>query len=185
MNLETLEGLTSNESCQNLQALASTVSAPCVIVEIGAFRGRTAIWMASQSSVPVYTIDPWDLGANDGKHAFYDPSHKEAFYRQVAESGFSDRIIPIQGFSADIAIGWDIPIGLLHIDGWHDTQAITEDVTLWSSHLVPGGTIVIDDYGNKKCPDVKPYVDNVMRKDTAWTSWKFSWQAQATKREVL
>lgn len=187
MNLEDLEGLTSDASCRSLQRLAAEVEPPCVVVEIGSFRGRTAIWMASQAKVLVYAIDPWDLGSKDGGHKFYDSSHRLAFDRQVADSGFADRIVPIADFSARVAKRWNMPIGLLHIDGWHDTVAISQDVTLWSKHLVSGGTIVIDDYGNKKCPDVKRYVDGVMRKDPLWrswelgSSWELGWQAQAVK----
>ena len=182
MNLEDLDGLTDNESCRNLQTLAATVADPAVIVEVGAFRGRTAIWMASQASVPVYAVDPWDLGTNDGGHRFYDPAHREAFDRQVAASGYADRIHPIQAFSTDVAASWTLPVGLLHIDGWHDLEAITEDVEAWGPHVVSGGTVVIDDYGNQKCPDVRRYVDEVMRHDRRWRTWKFGWQAQAVRK---
>lgn len=37
-------------------------------------------------------------------------------------------------------------IAVLHIDGNHDFDAVTQDVALWLPHLVPGGWLILDDY---------------------------------------
>jgi len=37
-------------------------------------------------------------------------------------------------------------IAVLHIDGNHDEAAVETDFRLWSSHVVPGGWIIFDDY---------------------------------------
>lgn len=37
-------------------------------------------------------------------------------------------------------------IGLLHIDGNHDYNAVLQDVSLWSPYLAPGGWLILDDY---------------------------------------
>ena len=37
-------------------------------------------------------------------------------------------------------------IALVHIDGNHDFDHVSEDDALWSRHLVPGGWLVLDDY---------------------------------------
>jgi hypothetical protein len=37
-------------------------------------------------------------------------------------------------------------ISILHIDGNHDENAVSEDFSLWSPHVVPGGWIIFDDY---------------------------------------
>ena len=47
-------------------------------------------------------------------------------------------------------------IALLHIDGNHSYEAARADIEAWSSHVVPGGWIVIDDY-------VWPYGDGPER----------------------
>ena len=41
---------------------------------------------------------------------------------------------------------WNIPIGLLWIDGDHRYNYIKIDIELWAKHVISGGKIIFHDY---------------------------------------
>lgn len=55
------------------------------------------------------------------------------------------------------------------IDGDHSTAGVAADFEAYGPLVRPGGLIVFDDYGSEHWPGIKPYVDEVVRKDPNWT----------------
>lgn len=141
------DGMTHPDECLLLMGLASEVPAG-VIVEIGSYRGRSTIALATGSfrghGVPVYAIEPHEefhgpLGGHFG------PDDKSAFEENVARSPYSRLIHLISATSQNAAQTWNEEIGLLWIDGDHRYDAVKRDFDLWSPFLRDDGRIAFDD----------------------------------------
>jgi len=52
----------------------------------------------------------------------------------------------------------------IHVDGDHSFAGATHDMEIGLIVLQPGGTMVIDDYDNIQCPEVRPAVDAFAKK---------------------
>lgn len=158
-----IRGLTSETTLNSLRALAAT---GCdTIVEIGTYRGRSAIAMAEAAAAAhVWTIDPWDLTGNpDGRHGYADRNARREFDANVERAGVGDRITHIQAFSTDVARDWPTftwsPIDLLYIDGDHSEAAVRADFEAWRPHLAPEAWVVFDDLDTPKNPGVRRAIE--------------------------
>lgn len=146
--LPRLEGLISDECASRLMQLAGEVTEG-VIVEIGAFKGKSscALGLGANPNTLVFSIDPWDLHGNVyGKHGFTDPAVRETWAAQIAMCGLTGKVTPIRGFSYEVAKRWAEPIGMLFIDGGHTYREVKRDWEAFSRHVLPGATVVFDDY---------------------------------------
>ncbi len=126
-----------------------------VIVEIGSFKGKSTIWLASASKKVgrelVYAIDN-HLGSPEhrpgGKYASHMPPEgttEFVFRSNIREAGIEDWVKPIIGTSLDTLRSWDYPIRLLFIDGDHSYQAARGDFLGWEKYVVAGGLIAFHD----------------------------------------
>lgn len=118
-----------------------------VIVEIGSFRGKSAVALAhgvADTDRPVYCIDPHEpfTGVLGGR---FGPEDRAAFYRSMLETGAYRQVRLINLPAAQVAEGWHEPIGLLFIDGDHRYEAVREDFERWYPHVLAGGVIAFDD----------------------------------------
>jgi hypothetical protein len=145
------------------------------VVEIGSLYGkssyvlnRLAAWCGIGATI---CIDPWNLGLSVQTDA---PIHiqeaSSGWDWDLVQQGFlvamlanvsapfnylratsadahelytSSRSISSREFGETSITG---SISILHIDGNHDEDAVAEDFSLWSPHVVPGGWIIFDDY---------------------------------------
>lgn len=147
-------------SWQKAQILAALVigTRPKVIVEIGVWGGKSLIPMAiaQQACVPggkCYAIDPWKAEesvagqlneadkqwwAEQGKHEY---AYSEFIrYRRIAQ--LEDVIVIQRAPSNDVPVPPEI--GILHCDGNHGVQAMT-DIDRFAPAVVAGGFVILDD----------------------------------------
>jgi len=128
-----------------------------VVVEIGAYKGKSTCFIAEGLKGPssrLYSVDTW---FNDGGMRQPRMDTFPDFLRNV--SSWSDKIIPLRGFSADIRKTWPFErkIDFLWIDGDHAYAGVKKDIEDWLP-LVRGGCFVcFHDY--REYPDVKRAVD--------------------------
>ena len=146
-----VEGQISALQCEVLFELASQVSSGC-IVEIGSFRGRSAVALGlgslANGRAPVYAIDPHEpftgiLGATFG------PQDRTAFFKNMLRTGVSEVVRLINLPAETVSKGWDKPIALLWIDGDHRYEAVKKDFECWEPFVVAGGMIAFDDSINR------------------------------------
>src|SRR5690606_16235375 len=142
-HLYRLRTLSPIVSLETLYRLAALVPSDEAIVELGTFRGASAVWMAAGAraglGAHVWTIDPHDLpghrtttGRSPGTIRYEDPAIRQDAERQIAESGFGDGVTMIRGFSVEEAGRWTGPkVGLLFIDGDHREHAARKDFRSW------------------------------------------------------
>jgi glycosyltransferase involved in cell wall biosynthesis len=117
------------------------------IVEIGSFRGKSAVALATgamQSSAAVFCVDPHVefTGVYGGR---FGPQDRGAFYQVMLETKLFEKVALINLPSREAARGWCRPIGLLFIDGDHSLRGVTGDFEAWEPHLCLGGIIAFDD----------------------------------------
>ncbi len=121
------------------------------IVEIGSFRGRSTVVLASAAAegVEIVAIDP-HAGNDRGPQeidGFADAASEdhEVFNANLARAGVADRVRHVRAFS-DAAHG-DVadPIDVLYIDGAHRYAPARQDIVEWGRRVGPGGTMLIHD----------------------------------------
>ncbi|MBI5087773.1 MAG: class I SAM-dependent methyltransferase, partial [Actinobacteria bacterium] len=121
------------------------------IVEIGSFRGRSTIVLASAAAdgVDVIAVDPHagnDRGPNEiaGFAAEAEDDH-EVFLANLATAGVADRVRHVRAFSDAAHEQIDGEVALLYIDGAHRYAPARADVRDWGARVAPRGTMLIHD----------------------------------------
>lgn len=128
--------------------LASRLPAGAVIVEIGSYKGKSTIWLASgisnQPESLVYAIDP-HKGSSERKGEYGKINTLPEFMNNVKKAGLGNFVQPIACESEKAAKSFDKKIDLLFIDGSHTFEAAKNDFVLWSQRLKPDGWVVMHD----------------------------------------
>ena len=121
------------------------------IVEIGSFRGRSTIVLASAAGegVEVVAIDPH--AGNDRGPQEIDGYEDEAtedhlvFNANLAHAGVGDRVRHVRAFSDAAHDMVDGLIDVLYIDGAHRYAPARTDIAEWGARVRGGGTMLIHD----------------------------------------
>lgn len=121
------------------------------IVEIGSFRGRSTIVLATAAAptVEVIAIDPHagnDRGPQEivGFEAAAADDHA-VFNRNLATAGVSGRVRHVRAFSDRAHDQVDSPIDVLYVDGAHRYGPARADIRDWGRRVRPGGAMLIHD----------------------------------------
>ena len=146
-----VDGWMSPDQAKRLYDAAAATRPGDVIVEIGSFRGRSTIVMASAApdGVPVVAIDPHagnDRGPQEleGFAAEAATDH-DIFNANLAVAGVSGRVRHVRKFS-DAAHGEvQGSVAVLYIDGAHRFDPARNDIHVWGRRVTPGGTMLIHD----------------------------------------
>jgi hypothetical protein len=127
------EGMIGDLEAVLLSRLASEVEEGC-IVEIGSWRGMSTIALARGARVPVYAIEPHEhfVGVLGG---VFGPDDRRAFFENLLEAGVVEQVRLVNLSSEVVTPGWQLPVGLLWIDGDHRYEAVKRDFTCWEPHL--------------------------------------------------
>lgn len=118
------------------------------IVEIGSWKGRSTIWIASGSkaggSATVYAIDP-HVGSEEHHRLYGDVDTLDDFRNNIAKAGLSDLVVPIIAASTDAAASVEGEVAMLFVDGAHDYESVRADFEAWAPKLAPGGFVAFHD----------------------------------------
>jgi hypothetical protein len=142
---------------------AATRRDPITIVEIGVWKGGSAITMAEtirQAGIDgvVICVDTW-LGSFEHwvdnqqfpslaiDHGY--PSLNRTFMANIRDAGLVDYVLPfpLDSLNASIAL-WKFGVkpDVIHLDGGHDYPIVKADIHAWWERLNPGGLLIGDDY---------------------------------------
>ncbi len=146
-----VEGWMTRAQAVRLWDRASQLGAGDVIVEIGSFRGRSAIVLASGSpdGVEVVTIDPHggtDRGPQQiqGFEEEGEADHR-AYVANLAAAGVTAKVRHLRLPSHEALREVPAPVALLYIDGAHRYAPALTDIREWGAKVAPGGTLLIHD----------------------------------------
>jgi predicted O-methyltransferase YrrM len=149
--IEGVEGWLSEGQAARLHRAAEGLAPGARIVEIGSYRGRSAIVFAHAAGegVEVVAIDPHagnDRGPQqiDGTAAEGNADH-EAFRANLERAGAAGRVrhvrLPSQAALPEVEGAVDV----LYVDGAHRYGPASADIVRWGDRVRPGGTMLIHD----------------------------------------
>ena len=145
--LNSITGQINNEELFTLYSTALKLNDRAVIVEIGSYRGKSAIALglaAKQIAARVYCIDPHEefIGVAGGVFGPVDLKEKIA---HIYSFDLGDVIFPVCLSSFEVGKIWSKPIDLLWIDGDHSYKGVSTDFNLFSAHVKKDGIIIFHD----------------------------------------
>lgn len=155
----TVKGFLAPEEGEALYqaALAAAVRGPCL--EIGAYCGRSALYLGSAcASVGgvLFSLDH-HRGSEENQPGWewHDPTLWDedagsldtlpSFRRTLRAAGLEDHVIALVGPSKVIAKVWQTPLSMLFIDGGHGQAIAWSDYRGWTPHIRSGGLLAIHD----------------------------------------
>jgi len=146
-----VEGWMSEDQARRLWDRAVALRPPARVVEIGSYRGRSAIVLAqaAASGVEVVAIDP-HAGNDRGPQQITGPAEEgqrdhEAFLANLAAAGVGDRVRHVRLASSEANDAVEGDVDLLYIDGAHRYGPALDDVRRWGARVRDGGTLLIHD----------------------------------------
>ncbi len=132
-----------------LALLAAATPARGTIVEIGSFKGKSTVGLATiaarYGTGPVVAMDPHTAPSATDPDLEGQASSWEDFTASLRRAGVAEVVEAHRAFSRDVAAGWSRPIRLLWIDGDHTYAGAREDLDLYLPHVVPGGIVALHD----------------------------------------
>jgi hypothetical protein len=146
-----VEGWMTDGQARRLWSRAGELRAPSQILEIGSYRGRSAIVLASAAAagVEVIAVDPhagndrgpqqWEGTAEDGQ------SDNEAFWGNLRRAGVADRVRHVRRPSQEAFDEVPGELDLLYVDGAHRYKPARADIHGWGMRVRDGGTMLVHD----------------------------------------
>jgi hypothetical protein len=149
-----VEGFFSVREALAVQEAVKQLPAGAVVAELGSFRGRSAVAIASvlPAGGVLHCVDTFEgalLKPGEARPPMEEVvrRNREAFERNIATFGLQDRIRlhAITTTAAAQAIAAE-SLDLLFIDAGHQYEDVREDLANWYPKLKPGGWLFCDDY---------------------------------------
>jgi MMP 1-O-methyltransferase len=146
-----------------LRALAARAARSSLgpLVEIGAYLGRSTLYLAAGIADAAVVARLWSVDHHSGSEEMqrgwpaHDPSLVDPatgameslprWRRAVTGAGATDLVVGVIGDSAAVAADWSTPLSLVFIDGGHAPEVCRADYLGWAPRLAPGGLLVFHD----------------------------------------
>lgn len=166
-----IESAIEHDEAKMLYRYAASEAPEGLAVEIGAWKGRSAILMALAGRL-VVSVDRF------GSYRTLAGSSLTVqigvFNANVLSAGVSERVRTITGESSGVGEAWVelgaagyyppyMPIGLLFVDGDHRLEGVRADWLAWKSNVPPGGIVAWHDYCLRSA-GVKQAVDEAIER---------------------
>lgn len=143
-----IHGWLHNIEGKLLYKLAGKCPENGVIVEIGSWKGKSTVWLASgaiKSNSKVYAIDPHNGNSSEIKEEYGEIDTYDTFIENITKAKLLEQITPIRKTSEEAIRNFDKEIDLLFIDGDHNYDEVKNDFDLWFPKLRNGGVIAFHD----------------------------------------
>ena len=154
-----VKGFMPEDEGRRLYDIAKEASCfgPCL--EIGSYCGKSALYLGlgcKESAGILFSIDH-HRGSEEQQpgQEYHDPELFDnnsgrvdtfRFLRKSLEMALlEETVVPIVSTSAVTARMWATPLSLVFIDGSHAFESALIDYRSWSSHIMPGGYLLMHD----------------------------------------
>ena len=146
-----VEGWMTDAQARRLWDRAAALRAPARVVEIGSYRGRSAIVLARAAAegVEVVAIDP-HAGNDRGPQqiegsAEAGQSDHDAFVANLERAAVAERVrhVRLPSSAAHERVAGEIDV--LYVDGAHRYSPARDDIRDWGARVRDGGTLLIHD----------------------------------------
>ncbi len=132
---------------------------PSVLVEIGAWCGKSTVYLgtaAEATGATVFSVDH-HRGSEENQAGWehhdadlVDPREGRLdtlphWRRTIAGAGLERVVVGVVGDSEVVADAWRTPVALCFIDGGHGAEPAWTDYRGWSPRVRPGGWLAIHD----------------------------------------
>jgi predicted O-methyltransferase YrrM len=143
-----VEGWLTEAQARRLFAAAAGVAPGGRVVEIGSFRGRSAIVLAG-AGAEVVCIDP-HAGSDRGPQEIAADADRgaadaRAFASNLARAGVAERVTHVRAFSGAALDAVPGPIDVLFVDGAHRFGPARDDIVRWGDRVRAGGRMLVHD----------------------------------------
>lgn len=162
-------GFLGDNEARFLATLAACTPADGLIVEIGSFKGRSTVLLASVAAHyglgrivaidPHTSPSPTDPGLPTGTSSF------EEFSAALRSANLEEQVEVHRTFSREVAKGWNRPIRLLWIDGEHTYKGAKGDFDMFFPFLASGGVVALHDALHAFEGPIRVFVEEVLRSD--------------------
>ena len=148
---EGVEGWLTRDQAQRLWDAATRVPPAGMVVEIGSFRGRSAIVMASAlaDGARLVAIDPHAGGDRGPQEIEAEAGRGEddnrAFDANLRAAGVESRVEHVRQMSSHAYAAVDDAIDVLYVDGAHRFAPARDDIVGWGARVRDGGTMLVHD----------------------------------------
>lgn len=164
-------GFLTEPEARFLGTAAACTPAKGEIVEIGSFKGRSSVMLATVAKHyglnPIVAIDPHNFN-NPPLHVHRtspEATSFDEFQTNLRQAGVADFVTPHRQYSTEVAKNWNRPIRLLWIDGDHSYQGAKDDFDGFVGHLQPGGIVAFHDALHEDPGPIRVFVEDVLRSD--------------------
>lgn len=146
--LSHVDGWLSSHEAWWLYQVAKYLVVGGVVVEIGSWKGKSTIAIASGLRDGGHTHHVTSVDPHEGSivhKEIYTNSTFTTFQRNIRKFHCDQFVTPVVKTSVNAHKKWVSSIAFLFIDGLHDYEHTKEDYVLWQQHVAPGGIIAFHD----------------------------------------
>ena len=165
-----MPGFLGENEIRFLGVLAACTPAEGAIVEIGSFKGKSTVLLATMAKKyglgPVVAIDPHQGLSYLGPEAPQQSPTFDEFLGNVKAAGLDANVEVQRAYSRDVAKKWSRPIRLLWIDGDHSYKGCKEDFDLFSPFLAEGAVVAFHDALNAVEGPIRVFTELVLSSDS-------------------
>ena len=162
-------GFLTEREARFLALAAACTPARGVILEIGSFKGKSTVGLASIAARyhlgKVVAVDPHTAPSSTDPGLGGQASSFDDFRHTLARTGLTDHVEVHRKFSRELATGWNRPIRLLWIDGDHTYPGAKQDLDLFAPHLATGGVVALHDVLHNFAGPIRVFVEDVLGSD--------------------
>ena len=142
-------GFLTEREARFLALVAACTPADGVILEIGSFKGKSTVGLASVALRyglgPVVAVDPHSSPSVTDPGVGAAGTSWDDFQGSLRAAGVASAVEAHRAYSRDLARGWNRPIRFLWIDGDHTYRGAKADLDLFARFLVPGAIVALHD----------------------------------------
>jgi len=143
------EGMTPLNKFTYLFEKAKNVPVNDIIIEVGAYRGRSAVALSlgakSGNKNSIYSVEPHKefTGIYGGK---FGPEDRKVYMQTMLDT-LAYQNVNLVNLSSENVNALDCKVGMLWIDGDHSYEGVRRDVDIWQPRLSTNAIVVFDDTG--------------------------------------